>query len=71
MTTDFVADQPVWMVLTERIELIGVEVGQQFTSAQVCEQYDDQVAAEARMVELDPNWTPDNLDVDPLQYNVI
>ena len=58
MTTDFVADQPVWMVLTERVELIGVEVGQQFTSAQVSEQYDTQAAAEARMVDLDPDWTP-------------
>ena len=61
--TDFVATAPVWMVLVERAELITVETGQQFTSSQVCEQYDTQAAAEARMVELDPAWTPDDLDV--------
>jgi hypothetical protein len=73
MTTDFVATEPVWMVLVERVELIGVEVGQQFTSSQVCEQYDTQAAAEARMVGLDPDWTSDDPDEsdDPLQYNVI
>ena len=63
MTTDFVADEPVWVVLLERVELIGVETGQQFTSSQVCEQYDNQTDAEARMVDLDPAWTPDDLDV--------
>ena len=58
MTTDFVATAPVWVVLTERIELVQVDTGQQFTSAQVCEQYDTQAAAQARMVDLDPDWTP-------------
>jgi hypothetical protein len=63
MMTDFVADVPVWMVLVERVELVPVDTGQQFTSAQVCELYDTQAAAEARMVGLDPAWTPDDLDV--------
>ena len=69
MTTDFIATEPTWMVLVERVELIPVDTGQQFTSPQVCEQYDTEAAAEARMVGLDPDWTPD--DPDPLQYNVI
>ena len=60
MTTDFVADEPTWVVLTERAELIGVETGQQFTSSQVCELFTDQSQAEARAVQA--GWEPDDLD---------
>jgi len=56
--TDFVADVPTWVVLTERAELIAVEVGQQFTSSQVCELFTDQTAAEARAVQV--GWQPDD-----------
>lgn len=60
MMTDFVATENVWIVLSEKVELIVVEVGQQFTSSQVCEQYATENDAHVRMVELDPNWTPDD-----------
>ena len=60
MMTDFVADVPTWVVLVERAELIGVEVGQQFTSSQVLELFTDQAAAEARAVQV--GWTPDDPD---------
>jgi hypothetical protein len=66
--TDFVATEPVWLVLVERAELIAVETGQQFTSSQVVELFTDQAEAEARAVEV--GWQPDDLD-GPLQYNVI
>ena len=74
MTTDFVATEPVWVVLVERAELIEVETGQQFTSSQVLELFTDQAEAEARAVQV--GWEPDDLDaqgddIDPLQYNVI
>jgi hypothetical protein len=60
MMTDFVADVPTWVVLTERAELIGVQTGQQFTSSQVLELFTDQAEAEARAVQV--GWQPDGLD---------
>jgi len=56
--TDFVADVPTWVVLTERAELIAVETGQQFTSSQVCELFTDQAEAETRAVQV--GWQPDD-----------
>jgi hypothetical protein len=53
---DFVAEEKTWVVLTERVELIPVEIDQQFTSSQVCEIYDNEEEAHNRMIELDPEW---------------
>jgi hypothetical protein len=53
---DFVAEEKKWVVLTERVELIPVEIDQQFTSSQVCEIYDNEEEAHNRMIELDPEW---------------
>jgi len=60
MMTDFVATEPVWVVLTELAQLLPVEVGQQFTSSQVCELFNDQDEAEARAAEV--GWVPDDTD---------
>jgi hypothetical protein len=47
---DFVATEPTWVVLTERAELLQVDVGLQFTSNQVCEVFTDEVEARAAAV---------------------
>ena len=53
---DFMAEKPMWVVLTELVELVVVEPDQQFTSGQVCEVFMSEALAHERMLELDPNW---------------
>jgi hypothetical protein len=53
--TDFVATEPTWVVLTERAELLAVEVGQQFTTGQVCNVFTDETDAVAAAVAV--GWT--------------
>lgn len=57
--TDFMAEEPMWVVLTELVKLVIVEPTQQFTSGQVCEVFMSEELAHERMLELDPNWVDD------------
>jgi hypothetical protein len=55
--TDFVASEPTWVVLTDKAELIPVDVGQQFTTNQTCQVFT--VEAEAMVYAQSIGWVPD------------
>lgn len=55
--TDFVADVPTWVVLTDQVELIAVEVGQQFTSNHPLQVFTDEL--EAIKFAISIGWVPD------------
>jgi hypothetical protein len=53
--TDFVATEPTWVVLTERAELLTVDVGQRFSTGQVCDVFTVEADAVAAAVAV--GWT--------------
>jgi hypothetical protein len=55
--TDFVASEPTWVVLTDKAELIPVEVGQQFTSNHPCDVFTDEATAVAYAESI--GWVPE------------
>ena len=61
--TDFVATEPKWVVLIDKVELIAVEVGQQFTSSHPLEIFS--VEAEAVAFAESLGWQPDPEEIAP------
>ena len=56
MTTDFVADVTTWVVVLDRINLIQVDIGLEFTTNQTCSVFTDEAKAIAYAIE--HGWTP-------------
>ena len=55
--TDFYADVPIWVVLIDQVQIIAVEVGQQFTSNNPLEIFADEAEAIAFAVSI--GWQPE------------
>ena len=55
--TDFYAEVPTWVVLIDQVQIIAVEVGQQFTSNHPLEIFTDE--AEAIAFALSIGWQPE------------
>lgn len=55
--TDFYADVPTWVVLIDQVQLIPVEVGQQFTSNHPLEIFTDELEAIEFAISI--GWQPE------------